>query len=291
MTATLYNSQFYCHYEKFCEVIILLSNQIKLVATDMDGTFLRSVITYDEERFKKIFSHMQKIGCQFVVASGNQYYQLRDFFSDYHEKISFVAENGTFVKAHDKIIFTAEIPIEVVSNAIDVCAEYPEIEYVLNGVECAYAQRGCITQENFDLMSIYCHRMKWVDDLKSVNDKFLKFGIFVPAEKTDFYCEILHKNLGDKIHVTTSGHGSIDMILQGCNKAVGLKKLIDLWKISPDQCVAFGDGGNDLEMLKFCGLSYAVDNAPDNVKAAAKNICPSNDDDGVLVTLEKIFEI
>lgn len=42
-------------------------------------------------------------------------------------------------------------------------------------------------------------------------------------------------------------------------------------------------------MLRFCGHSCAMDNAPENVKSAAKYVCPSNEEDGVLVTLEKIF--
>ena len=48
--------------------------------------------------------------------------------------------------------------------------------------------------------------------------------------------------------------------------------------------------GNDIEMLKYCGQSYAMANAPENVKNAAKFVCPSNEEDGVLITLEKIFE-
>ena len=46
---------------------------------------------------------------------------------------------------------------------------------------------------------------------------------------------------------------------------------------------------DDIEMLKFCEQSYAMQNATDSVKAAAKNICPPNNEDGVLVTLEKIL--
>lgn len=42
-------------------------------------------------------------------------------------------------------------------------------------------------------------------------------------------------------------------------------------------------------MLNYCGHSYAMENAPVSVKNAAKYIYPSNEDDGVLVTLEKIF--
>lgn len=48
------------------------SNQIKLVAVDIDGTFVRSDYTYDVPRFKRILSRMKDDGCQFVVASGNQ---------------------------------------------------------------------------------------------------------------------------------------------------------------------------------------------------------------------------
>ena len=53
--------------------------------------------------------------------------------------------------------------------------------------------------------------------------------------------------------------------------------------------MAFGDGGNDLEMLSYCGESYAMANATDEVNATAKYICPSNDDDGVLAILQKVF--
>lgn len=60
-------------------------------------------------------------------------------------------------------------------------------------------------------------------------------------------------------------------------------------EISPKQCAAFGDGGNDIEMLNYCGYSYGMENASQDVKKEAKCICPSNEEDGVLVTLEKLF--
>ena len=69
-----------------------MDKDIKLVA--VDGTFVRSDYTYDVPLFKRILAAMQEVGCQFVVASGNQYYQLRDLFPDYYDELSFVAENG-----------------------------------------------------------------------------------------------------------------------------------------------------------------------------------------------------
>ena len=267
-----------------------MNQNLKLVATDMDGTFLHSDNTYDEERFKRILSHLNEVGCNFVVASGNQYYQLRDFFPGYYDELSFVAENGAFVKDHSELIFSAGISKSTVDFVIDFCNDYSDVQLLLCGLNSAYIQRGS-AQKFFDLMAIYCHRLDWVDNLKNVDDQFLKFTAIVPDEKTQFYYDLFNAHLKGEIVATSSGHGSIDLILPGCHKASGLKRLVERWNIKPEECVAFGDGGNDIEMLKYCGLSYAVDNAPNDVKAAAKSSCPSNNDDGVLKTLEKLFQL
>lgn len=262
---------------------------IKMVAVDVDGTFVHSDYTYDIPRFQRILSRMNDAGCRFVVASGNQYYQLRDLFHGYYDELSFVAENGAFVKDKKEIVFTADMPKSTVDTVIDVCREYPEILNVLCGVDSAYCQRGTVTQEFFDLTAIYYHLLKWVDDFKEVKDQILKFAPTVPEEKTYFYYDIFCERLKGKVEPTTSGHGSIDLIVPGCHKASGLKRLAERWGISQDQCAAFGDGGNDIEMLNYCGYSYAMENASEDVKAAAKFVCPSNEEDGVLVTLEKLF--
>lgn len=266
-----------------------MDHGIKMAAADIDGTFVRSDYTYDTRRFRRVLSRMKEAGCHFVVASGNQYYQLRDIFSEYGDEISYVAENGAFVKDHAELVFTADMPKETADAVIDTCREHSEILNVMCGLESAYCQRGTVDQDFFDLTGIYYHRLKWVDDLKSVDDQILKFAPTVPEEKTYFYYDLFCERLGGKIEPTTSGHGSIDLIMPGCHKASGIMRLAERWGITPEQCAAFGDGGNDIEMLKYCKYSYAMKNSPQNVKDAAKYICPSNEEDGVLVTLEKLF--
>lgn len=268
-----------------------MRDDIKLVAVDIDGTFVRSDYTYDIPRFQRVLARMNAAGCRFVVASGNQYYQLRDLFPDCHQELAFVAENGAYVKDKNKLIFAADMPKETVDFVIDVCGEYPEISNVLCGVDSAYCQRGTVSQAFFEHTKIYYHRLKWVDDLKAVKDQILKFAPTVPEEKTYFYYDLLRERLKGRVQPTTSGHGSIDLILPGCHKASGLKRLVERWGISPEQCAAFGDGGNDIEMLRYCGHSFAMGNAPADVKRAAKQVCLSNEEDGVLDTLEKLFPL
>lgn len=206
-----------------------------------------------------------------------------------NQELSFVAENGAFVKDWTELVFTAEMPKETVDFVIDLCREYPEISNVLCGLESAYCERGTVSQEFFELTGVYYHRLQWVDDFKAVKDQILKFAPTVPEEKTYDYYAMFGQRLEGKLEATTSGHGSIDLIVPGCHKASGLKRLVKRWGISPEQCAAFGDGGNDIEMLKYCGHSYAMANAPENVKQAAKQVCPSNEEDGVLVALERLL--
>ncbi len=53
---------------------------IKLIAVDMDGTFLSDAKTYNRPRFLAQYQRMREQNIRFVVASGNQYYQLISFF-------------------------------------------------------------------------------------------------------------------------------------------------------------------------------------------------------------------
>ena len=146
-----------------------------------------------------------------------------------------------------------------------------------------------VSQEFFAHTGVYYHRLQWVDDLKAVNDQILKFAPTVPEARTFYYYDLFRERLGGRLEPTTSGHGSIDLILPGCHKASGLRRLAARWGLSPEECAAFGDGGNDIEMLQYCGCSYAMANAPDEVKRAAKYVCPSNEEDGVLSALEDLF--
>lgn len=53
---------------------------IKMIAVDMDGTFLKATNEYNRQRFAKIYAEALKQDVKFVVASGNQYFQLKSFF-------------------------------------------------------------------------------------------------------------------------------------------------------------------------------------------------------------------
>lgn len=263
---------------------------IRMVAVDMDGTFLRSDNTYDETRFKGILARMRAAGCRFVVASGNQYYQLRDFFPGYDEELAFVAENGAFIKDCKELVFAGKASRQTVETVIGWLRAHPKVKVVMCGVNSAYVERGT-SETFFEHMTTYYHRLEWVDDLKQVDDQILKFALTVPADETEDYVAALRSELAGHMVPTSSGHGDIDLIIPGCHKAWGLEQLATRWGVAPEECVTFGDGGNDVEMLRWAGTGYAMANAPQAVREAANKVCPSNDEDGVLQTLDALFPV
>ncbi len=68
---------------------------------------------------------------------------------------------------------------------------------------------------------------------------------------------------------------------KNATKLNGIKAIADAMGISLDEVAAFGDDYNDIDMLTHCGISVAMGNAPDKVKATAKHTCGTNDDDGL----------
>lgn len=73
-----------------------------------------------------------------------------------------------------------------------------------------------------------------------------------------------------------------DVIRKDCSKAVGIDKICHHFNIDKSQVLAFGDGGNDIEMLQHCGLGIAMGNASDQVKLNADLVTTSVDDEGIL---------
>lgn len=89
--------------------------------------------------------------------------------------------------------------------------------------------------------------------------------------------------------VSYSGWGHIEIMHPQATKAEGMKSICAHLGISPEKAVAFGDSLNDVPMLQAAGLGVAVDNAPAEVKVAADRVCPSNEQQGVKQTLERLF--
>lgn len=259
---------------------------IRLVAVDMDGTFLHSDDTYDRDRFARLRGRMDGAGVRFVVASGNQYEQLRSFF-DAPDQLGFVADNGAYVIDAGEVVAEARIAPEAVI-AVAELLEADGIPYLASGPGRAFVP-DWVPEDFYRLMTRYYHSLQRVADIRDVRDRVFKFALFdergLPADLE----QRLAAAVGEAIVPVNSGHGSMDLGAPGIHKAAGLRVLLDRWGIDPADVAAFGDSANDLEMLRLAGTGVATANAADVVREACDHHTDSNNDDGVLNRLDAWF--
>ena len=263
---------------------------IKLIAVDMDGTFLSDQKTYNRERFMAQYQQMKAQGIRFVVASGNQYYQLISFFPEIANEIAFVAENGGWVVSEGKDVFNGELSKDAFATVVEHLLTRPEVEIIACGKNSAY------TLKKYDdamktVAEMYYHRLEYVDNFDNLEDIFFKFGLNLSDELIPQVQKALHEAIGDIMVPVHTGNGSIDLIIPGVHKANGLRQLQKLWGIDDSEVVVFGDGGNDIEMLRQAGFSFAMENAGSTVVAAAKYRAGSNNREGVLDVIDKVVRL
>lgn len=262
--------------------------QINVIAVDMDGTFLNDQMIYNKKRFYQQFNVFDECQIKFIVASGNQYYQLKSFFESIAEKISFVAENGALVVDKGEIVHISKIEQIVVDKVISVLVDNPELTPIICGVNSAYILSSC-DNDYYNHMSLYYHRLKKINSYNEIDDVIIKFALVTPDN--GFYESHLNSKLPREIKLVSSGHNSIDLVPHNTNKAIGINKLLDKWGHSFDNCMAFGDSNNDLEMLDSSKYSFAMENGNEQVKKVAKYTAPTNNNDGVLTVVESYLKL
>ena len=85
----------------------------------------------------------------------------------------------------------------------------------------------------------------------------------------------------DSLELVGSLKYNIEINAAGVNKGKGLLELGEILGISREEIMAFGDGDNDIAMLREVGFGVAMQNADEEVKAVADYVTGSNDEDGV----------
>jgi hydroxymethylpyrimidine pyrophosphatase-like HAD family hydrolase len=75
--------------------------------------------------------------------------------------------------------------------------------------------------------------------------------------------------------------GFSDLVNADNSKAIGIDCILHHYGIDRNECIGFGDGGNDVEMLEYCGIGVAMGNADDSVKSHADYVTTSVDEEGI----------
>ena len=99
----------------------------------------------------------------------------------------------------------------------------------------------------------------------------------------------LHALIGDKVSVYRSEPFYVEAMPLGVDKASSIEHMLHLIGMTREDCVACGDGFNDITMIKYAGVGVAMGNAQQAVKDVADMVTDTNEEDGLVSVIEKYF--
>ena len=270
---------------------------IKIIATDMDGTLLDPQGQLDLPRLEKILDQLDQRGIRFVIATGNEVHRMRQLLKYLVERVVLVVANGARIFENDELLQAQTWDDAMVDRALDhFKGRECQDQFVVTGMNGGFVKEGTVFTELDKFMTpemiekLY-QRMNFVNEFDSnLFGGVLKMSMVVGEERSDSVLQEINDLFDGHVRAVSSGYGCIDILQDGIHKAWGLEELLKRWNLKPEQIMAFGDSENDIEMLEMAGISYAMENAEERVKEIATEVAPANSQAGVYQVLENWLE-
>jgi Cof subfamily protein (haloacid dehalogenase superfamily) len=259
----------------------------RLVATDLDGTIVRSDGTVSERTLAAI-ARVEAAGVPFVMVTGRPIRWMADIAGKTgHRGVAICANGALAYDMHTETVLRSSLlegpaAMQVVSALREAV---PGIAFAVERLESGFAHEPT-----------YIPRWDSADPRTSADIEELLSGGVVKllARHEALGSDELLAAARDAVPTgATLTHSSADGLLEisgeGVSKASGLASYAAEVGVLAQDVVAFGDMPNDLPMLLWAGHSVAVGNAHPEVLAVASEVTATNDDDGVAQVLERWF--
>lgn len=269
------------------------------VFSDLDHTLLNSEGKLSEFT-KETIELLTARGIDFIFSTGRAFYSLPKDVFNIKGACYAITSNGVSVNR-----------LEDGSSVLSRCIDSRDIEELMSFLkdkkvllECFVKGQGYTCQAYWDNPVCFggsTYKIEYIQSTRipvsDINSFILEnknsieaLDIISPAEKRDVLLEEIEKKF-PLLYCTFSEAFLIEISHKDSGKHKGMEYLCSLLGKDLTQAIAFGDGDNDIEMIKSAGLGIAVSNASTNCKNAADKIIGSNNEDAVAKELRKIFLI
>lgn len=251
---------------------------ISVLAVDLDETLLRSDMSVSQ-RTLEVLAAWQAAGQRLVIATGRPPRSARKI-PEALLHLPCVCYNGAAIYQNGELFYSRAIPAADTWQIVNsLLAAMPDSRVGVEIDDILYVNRPTDrpgTQFTADLLAM---RARPAAKIIIALDEYLKA---IPSAN----------GLPPTAQVLLSEKYAVAQIMPSqASKAVALRHLMDKWGVAMEQVAAFGDDVNDVEMVEQAGLGVAMDNAVAEVKAVAKRITASNDEDGVALVVEELLGI
>jgi len=262
----------------------------RLVATDLDGTLVRedgSVSSTTQD----VLAALDDRGVPVVIVTARPIRWMDDLWPMVGRHGLVIVSNGAAVvevgeHAAHTVRDVRGIEVEAGLALVDAIREAaPEASFAVECVSGLVRDTAYVETERFPAGSP-------VGDLAELwAEPALKLLVKHDAPDPADFRRRVTEAVGGAATATWTVEGLVEISATGVTKATALARVADELGVPAPDVIAFGDMPNDLPMLRWAGTSYAMANGHPDVRAAAGQVAPPNDEDGVARVLAGLFNL
>ncbi|WP_086971520.1 Cof-type HAD-IIB family hydrolase [Vibrio coralliirubri] len=267
-----------------------LKDSVKIVASDLDGTLLapnHQLSDFTKLTLKKL--HDQ--GYTFIFATGRHHVDVAGIRQIAGIPAYMITSNGARVHdQNDQLMYSQNVPQELVQPVIDIVRQDPNLFIHMYQNEDWLLDREDEMLAKFHSESGFSYKRF---EAESAPSEGIAKVFFTHPEQDHEYLVTFEQKLrdafGDKLNIAFSTPWCLEVMAAEVSKGHALDAVAKSLNLTLDNCVAFGDGMNDAEMLAMAGKGLVMGTSHEKVmKALPDNeVIGSNADDAVAHYLEK----
>jgi Cof subfamily protein (haloacid dehalogenase superfamily) len=263
---------------------------VRLIATDLDGTLLRSDGKVSE-RTRRALDAAARAQIAVVLVTGRPPRRVRAITAELGLDALVICSNGALIydPVRELAVEQTRLPGEAASAIVTLLRErFPELMFAVE-VGMRFGQEPTYARTNPPHQDVVAPLRAEATELckEGVTKLIARHPTLGHAELFAVACELI----GARATVTHSGANFLEIAAPEVNKAFALARLCAQRGIAAAEVVAFGDMPNDLPMLQWAGHGVAVANAHPELLAASHEVTASNDEDGVARVLERLLGV
>ncbi|PRD48328.1 Cof-type HAD-IIB family hydrolase [Sphingobacterium haloxyli] len=253
--------------------------KIKAVFFDIDGTLLSFKTHQVPTSTRKAIEQLQKLGIKVILSTGRSINSIDHVkFLDFDGFITF--NGGYCVTKQGDLLFKRAIEANDIESMLAYSRDHALSFSLMSEKEISIHD---VTQE---VAGMYAHLNLPVPppvDLQNIDvSSILQTNIFLGPEDE----ELFMKNVMPNSVASRWTPLFADVNAKGQSKQVGIDVFCKHFGLDVSQTMAFGDGGNDITMLKHVAIGVAMGNANPEVKEIADYITTDVDDNGIWNALQ-----